>query len=88
MFLQAVLQFGNPFFAGAMGTAVEGAIGLHPVPDDLATAMAALWGQSMDGALKTVEYVGLSIHPDFECLVILVSADFAFGHLFLLFPLW
>jgi hypothetical protein len=51
-----------------------------PVPDDLAAAMITGWRHYVDGALEAIKDVRCPIALNFECLVVFVSAMFAFGH--------
>jgi hypothetical protein len=54
------------------------------MPDDFALAMIAGRCHHVDGALEAIKDVRCPIARNFECLVIFVSAMFAFGHNFLL----
>jgi hypothetical protein len=63
--------------AGAVGTTIVDAIGLHSVADNTAATMGAGGGQGVDGALETVEHMGLAVAPDLEALVIPVAAHLA-----------
>jgi hypothetical protein len=53
---------------------------LHTVTNNPAVAVWANWCQRMNRALETVEGVMLSGHNHFECLVILIFANFACSH--------
>lgn len=75
--------FGRASHPGAMGAAVNRAIRLHPVADDLDAAVLARWGEGVDGALEAVEHVRLvARHAQLKRLVVLVAAYFALGHLY------
>ena len=64
-----------------MGTAEELALGFDTVTNDPASAVIAGRSEDVDCALKAVEDVRVSItHPDFECLVVRVAAEFAGAH--------
>jgi hypothetical protein len=63
-----------------MGAAEERALGLHPVAYDLAAAVFAGWGKFVDGALETVESIGVSGGDDLEGEVVVVAADLALSH--------
>src|SRR5947208_35581 len=52
----------------------------HPVPDDLAPAVRACRRHHRNRAFEAIEYVGFAVLGNFECLVVIVSAQFAFGH--------
>ena len=73
---------GGSSHPGAVGAAVNGAIRLYTVTDDLDAAVLARWGERMDRALEAVEHVWLiagHFYP--KRLVVLVAAHFALGHL-------
>jgi hypothetical protein len=66
-----------------MGAAVEVAVRLDAVSDDLHSAVLAGGGEGMYGALKAVEGVrGSTGHRDFEGLIIIVATHFALGHVY------
>src|SRR5207237_880107 len=65
----------------AVGAAVVMTGRLDSVSDDLAMAVLALGGQSMNRALETVEDVTASGERDFEGLVVIVSTDLTDWHL-------
>jgi hypothetical protein len=48
--------------------------------DNPAMTMAAVRGQGLNGALKTVKDVALTIEFNAEALVVIVSTNFASGH--------
>jgi hypothetical protein len=52
--------------------------------DDFAPAVIAFRSYHMDRALETVKDMRFVFEPDFERLVVVVSAMFALGHKFLL----
>ncbi len=63
-----------------MDTAEDLAALLHAVPNNPAVAVRANRRERMDRALETVEGVVLPGHNHFECLVILIFANFACSH--------
>src|SRR5688572_6923945 len=63
-----------------MRAAVERAGVLAAVADDAAAAVRAGRRQRMDGALEAVEGVGALAHHHLECLVVVVAAGVAAGH--------
>ena len=78
--LDAVLDTGDAGFAGAMGTAIEGAFRLDAVADDSAVAVLAFWSERVDGALEAVKIVGLAHDGNFQRFVVIVPANFTFVH--------
>ena len=54
--------------------------GFHAVANDFAATMSAFRSYYRDGALETIEDMGLAVLRDFERLVVVVSAKFAFSH--------
>jgi len=50
------------------------------VPDNPAAAVRALGRQGMDGALETVENMRFAAHVDFEGIMVIITAYFAYGH--------
>jgi len=52
---------GDAGFAGAMGAAIEGSLGLDAVPDDRAITVPALWGKRVDRAFEAIEIVRLTM---------------------------
>jgi hypothetical protein len=63
-----------------MGAAIEGAVRLDAVADDLAPAMLAHRGELMDGALEAVEGVGMSRGDHLKGEIVVVAADFTDCH--------
>src|SRR5688500_6118575 len=66
--------------AGAVHAAVDLAVALHAVADDLAVAVRAARGEGVDGAFEGVEGVPLARHLHLEGLVVVVAADLADRH--------
>lgn len=64
----------------AVRTAVHFAIRFETVPDDPALANLTGGSEPLNGALKAVKDIGLTIHDDGEGLVISVPAGFAGIH--------
>jgi hypothetical protein len=54
--------------------------GFHAVTNDFATTMSAFRSNYGNGALETIEDMGLAVLRDLECFVVVVSAQFAFSH--------
>lgn len=63
-----------------MGTAEDPAVGLYAMPDHPATAVLAARRQSVYRALEAVEGARLLTAHHLKRLVVLVSANVAFGH--------
>ena len=63
-----------------MGAAVEGPIGLYPMPNDLAATVLASRGKSGDGAFKAVEHMRPPSHEHLKGLIVLVAAHFTLCH--------
>ena len=63
-----------------MGAAIEGSIGLYPVPNDLAAAVPASRGKSSDGAFKAVEHMRPTSQEHLKGLIVLVAAHFTLCH--------
>src|SRR5258706_13799835 len=61
-------------------TAVENAIRLDAMTDDLAAAMSTNGRKSMNGALKAVKDMRSSIHDDFKRFVVVVTTYFTTCH--------
>ena len=70
----------DAFFLGAIGAAIETPARFDAVADDLTAAMFAFRRHFMDGAFEAVEVMGNAVHHNFERLIILVTAYFAFVH--------
>src|SRR5262245_36325984 len=66
--------------AGAVSAAVEGAVRLDAMANDLATTMIADRRQLVDGALKTIKYMALASGNHLERQVIVVPANFTRSH--------
>src|SRR5690606_15459004 len=60
-FSDSVFKSLHALMTGTVGTAVEGAVILHPMTDDLAVAMGTGRGHQMDGALERVEDMTLTL---------------------------
>ena len=71
---------GHTTLAGAVRATVERAVRLDAVTDDLAVAVLTAGCQLVNGALETVECVGLSVAHDFKRAVVLVSTYVTLGH--------
>jgi hypothetical protein len=61
---------------GAVGAAVEGAVGLDAMPDNLAAAVVAGRGQGVNRTLKTIEHVRLAGHNDLKSFVVNIATNF------------
>jgi len=79
-----VLDGGYARQPGAIGAAVKGAVRFDSMTDDTAVAMSTRRRESVDCALKTVEYVFLARCDDLEGQVVFVSANFTLSHCFVL----
>jgi hypothetical protein len=62
---------------GAMGAAVDLAVGFHTMSDDAALAMLAARRHGVDSALEAVEGLRLTALRDLERLVVIVPANLA-----------
>src|SRR5690606_31546572 len=76
----AVAQPDDARGLGAVVAAEEAAVGLEPVTDDPAAAMAAHRREYVDRALEAVEGIGALVLRDLEGLVVVVSAVIAASH--------
>jgi hypothetical protein len=76
----AIVDTHDTAFLRAVCTAVERALGLDTMSDDSALAVRAGRRQCVNRALETVEDVRFSGVNHFKGLVVVVSADFAYGH--------
>jgi len=65
---------------GAVGTAIDLALGLNTMTDDAALTMTALGRHGVDGALKTVESHSVVTLGNAERLIVVVAAHLASGH--------
>jgi hypothetical protein len=68
----------------AMHTTINGVSFLHAMADDPALAVFTSRGEGFNRTFERVKRVFLSVHGDGECLVIVISADFALRHASLL----
>jgi hypothetical protein len=69
-------------FARAIGAAKYFAAScFHAVPDNFTPAMIAGRGHHVDGALEAIKDVRIPVTCNFERLVVIVSAMFAFSHI-------
>lgn len=60
---------------------------LYTVPDNTATAGRATWCEQLDGAFKGIENMFAAvIEPHQKCGIVIISADFAYRHDFILLP--
>jgi hypothetical protein len=75
-----VLVCSNAGMLGAMRTAINFAVHLDTVSDDVAIAMGALRRQCVYSAFKAVECVALAVGDDFKRFVVVVAANFTNGH--------
>jgi hypothetical protein len=82
----SIAQFVLTAFAGAVRAAEHLPAGFHPMPDDLASAVLALRRHHRNRAFEAVEHVGLAVFPQLKRFVVIVAAQFAFSHRFLLSP--
>ena len=64
----------------AMGAAIEGSIGLYPVPNDFTAAVLAGRGKSSNRAFKAVEHMRPTGQIHLKGLIVLVPADFTLCH--------
>jgi hypothetical protein len=65
---------------GAVGATKNLAVLFDAVADDAAVAGRADRREHRDCAFEAVEDVSFAIHRNLECFVVIVSADFTFGH--------
>lgn len=61
-----------------MGATVDLLPGLDAVANHFAPAMSALGSKRMNGALEAVIVVDVALHDNFNGLVVIIPADFAF----------
>jgi hypothetical protein len=71
---------------GAVSATVDHAVCFHPMANNLALAMRTRRGNRMNRALKAVKNMFLAGHRDFKAFVVLVGANFTFGHFSYSFP--
>jgi len=70
----------DAFLMRAMSTAIEIAMRLHSVANDLATAMLALRRQGVNRAFETIEKMRTASGHDLKRLVIFIPANFTLVH--------
>ena len=75
-----ITEFGNTLLLGAMITTEESPIFLQAVSDNSDTACRTDGRERMDRPFEAIVGVSLSVLGYLECLVVLVSAAFTFGH--------
>src|SRR5579884_2098270 len=75
-----VADRGRPDELSAVRAAVELALRLHPVPNDLTPALLADRRHPMDGAFEAVEDVRLTLGSHLDRHVVVVAAHFATRH--------
>jgi hypothetical protein len=63
-----------------MDAAKDLSIGFYAVADNPAVAVRANWRQSVDRALEAIKGVMLSGNDHLKRLVVVIFANFAFGH--------
>jgi hypothetical protein len=78
--LDPITQPAFAAFARAIGAAEYLVAVFHAVPNNFATAMIAFRLHFLNCALETVKDVRFSLERDLKCLVVFVSAMFAFSH--------
>src|SRR5919108_5454945 len=78
--LHAVAKLGHAFLVSAMGATEDASVSLYAVSDHPAPAMPAGGCKRVDGAFETVEDVRRSLGPNFESLVVVISANFTDRH--------
>jgi hypothetical protein len=66
--------------AGAVSAAVEGAIRLDPMPNDLAAAVIADRRQLVDGTLKAIEHMSLADGNHLEGQVVVIPTHVTSSH--------
>ena len=68
-----------------MGAAIEVAVGFYPMTDYLDPAVLAGGCEGVNRALETVEGArSLAGHAYLKGFIVVISADFALGHIYLL----
>jgi hypothetical protein len=77
----AVLYDVQSCSTGTVRATVESVADLHAMADDLAPAMFASRGQSVDRTLEAIEGVRATAHDHLEGFVVVIAADFALRHL-------
>jgi len=71
-----VFQILNAILTCTVGAAVKNLIRFHAMTDDPAITMRASWRKRMDGTLKTVECMRLTVQSHFKAFIVFVSAYF------------
>lgn len=80
LLVSIILHVMDSLLPRAVGTAVVVFSGLHPVADDLAPAMEALWGKRMNGALEAIKGIRLSAPSNMERRLVVISTMIAAAH--------
>ncbi len=78
--LSMVNDLVRSFLAGAVRAAVERAVRLDAVPDDLAAASVADGRELVDRALEAIERVPRARRNDFKGQIVIISAYFTLCH--------
>lgn len=78
--LGAIFQLRTTVGASAVNAAKDLAFFLDAMTNDPAATMRTSRRERVDGAFETVKSVTLSADDDFETLIVIVAADFAFSH--------
>src|SRR5215471_16798374 len=78
-----VLHVRRSRFPGAVGTTEKPAADFDAMPDHLAVTVFANRCDRLDRAFEAVEYMPLSGGDQLKALVVIVAANFAFGHVVL-----
>ena len=65
---------------GAVSAAENRVVAFHAMPHDLAAAMGAWRGESVDRTLEAIERMRHAIAPHGETLVVVVSANLTDSH--------
>ena len=76
----AVFQLRLSCAACAIDAAINFATLLDAVTDDPALAVGTNWRQRVDRTLEAIERVMLAGHDYFKRFVVVIFANFAFGH--------
>jgi hypothetical protein len=80
----AIVDTSDATLARTVGTAVHLAIRLDAMADDAAPTMDTLRGELMDRTLEAVEGMTTVPEQDVKALVVVIAADFALCHVFLI----
>jgi hypothetical protein len=62
---------------GAVGATIHHPAGFMAMPNDSASAVAALWGESVDRAFETIKIMRDSVGNDLNRLIILITTYLA-----------